>query len=110
MLDTLGLISTSFGNWQGMPGGEQVELTDEDDHRHLSLQFKDDVLVGCNTVGMTEHVGVMRGLVEGQVPLGPWKDRLLEDPTRLMEAYLASAQGQGHWSGAADERRRWGKF
>nr|HPK33439.1 FAD-dependent oxidoreductase [Ottowia sp.] len=110
VLDTLGLISTSFGNWQGMPGGEQVELTDEDDHRHLSLQFKDDVLVGCNTVGMTEHVGVMRGLVEGQVPLGPWKDRLLEDPTRLMEAYLASAQGQGHWSGAADERRRWGKF
>ena len=110
VLDTLGLISTSFGNWQGMPGGEQVELTDEDDHRHLSLQFKDDVLVGCNTVGMTEHVGVMRGLVEGQVPLGPWKDRLLEDPTRLMEAYLANAQGQGHWSGAADERRRWGKF
>jgi len=106
VLDTLGLISTSFGNWQGMPGGEQVELTDEDDHRHLSLQFKDDVLVGCNTVGMTEHVGVMRGLVEGQVPLGPWKDRLLEDPTRLMEAYLANAQGQGHWSGAADERRR----
>ena len=106
VLDTLGLISTSFGNWQGMPGGKQVELTDEDDHRHLSLQFKDDVLVGCNTVGMTEHVGVMRGLVEGQVPLGPWKDRLLEDPTRLMEAYLASAQGQGHWSGAADERRR----
>jgi len=62
--------------------------------RHLSLQFKDDVLVGCNSIGWTEHVGVMRGLVEGQVKLGAWKDTLLQDPTKLMEAYLARAQAQ----------------
>jgi len=95
VLDTLGLISTSFGYWQGVPGGEQVELTDRAAGRHLSLQFKDDVLVGCNSIGWTEHVGVMRGLVEGQVKLGEWKQRLQRDPTLLMEAYLASAQGQG---------------
>ena len=104
VLDTLGLISTSFGNWQGVPGGEQVSLTA--DGRHLSLQFKDDVLVGCNSVGWTDHVGVMRGLVEGQVHLGPWKEKLKHDPTKLMDAYLASAQGQGAWTGAADTRRR----
>jgi len=51
-------------------------------------------------------VVVMRGLVEGQVRLGSWKDKLLQDPTLLMEAYLASAQGQGEWSGAQDARRR----
>ncbi len=62
--------------------------------RHLSLQFDGDVLVGCNSVGWTEHVGVMRGLVEGQVHLGEWKDKLLADPTQLMEAYLARAQAQ----------------
>lgn len=106
VLDTLGLISTSFGNWEGLPGGQHVELTDEAAGRHLSLQFKDDILVGCNSVGWTDHVGVMRGLVEGQVRLGEWKDRLLHDPTLLMEAYLASAQAQGQWSGAGDERRR----
>ena len=106
VLDTLGLISTSFGNWQGVPGGEQAELTDTAAGRHLSLQFKDDVLIGCNSVGLTEHVGVMRGLVEGQVRLGEWKDVLLRDPLRLPEAYLACAQGQGAWSGAADARRR----
>jgi NAD(P)H-nitrite reductase large subunit len=104
VLDTLGLISTSFGLWQGVPGGEQVQLTTVD--RHLSLQFNGDVMVGCNSVGWTEHVGVMRGLVEGRVRLGEWKDKLLADPTRLMDAYLACAQGQGHWSGAADARRR----
>jgi NAD(P)H-nitrite reductase large subunit len=113
VLDTLGLISTSFGNWQGVPGSEQadhVELTDRQANggkgRHLSLQFKDDVMVGCNSVGWTEHVGVMRGLVEGAVRLGPWKEVLKQDPTKLMEAYLGSAQAQGRWSGAADERRR----
>ncbi|WP_232229917.1 NAD(P)/FAD-dependent oxidoreductase, partial [Polaromonas glacialis] len=110
VLDTLGLISTSFGNWQGVPGSEQVELTDTQagggQGRHLSLQFKDDVLVGCNSVGWTEHVGVMRGLVEGAVHLGPWKDKLKSDPTLLMQAYLASAQAQGEWNGAGDARRR----
>ncbi len=106
VLDTLGLISTSFGNWQGVAGGEHAELTDQAAGRHLSLQFKDDLMVGCNSVGWTGHVGVMRGLVEGQVRLGEWKDKLMQDPTRLMEAYLACAQGQGHWSGAQDSRRR----
>jgi len=106
VLDTLGLISSSFGEWQGVAGGQHVELTDKAAGRHLSLQFKDDVLVGCNSVGWTQHVGVMRGLVEGQVKLGGWKDVLLQDPTRLMEAYLDSAQAQSAWSGAQDERRR----
>jgi NAD(P)H-nitrite reductase large subunit len=94
VLDTLGLISASFGNWEGVPGGHQVELTDQAGWRHLSLQFGDGRLVGCNAIGWTEHVGVMRGLVEGQVPLGPWEDRLRDDPTLLMEAYLDCAQAQ----------------
>jgi NADPH-dependent 2,4-dienoyl-CoA reductase/sulfur reductase-like enzyme len=94
VLDTLGLISTSFGNWQGVQGGEHVELTDAAAGRHLSLQFAGDQLVGCNSIGWTEHAGVMRGLVEGQVHLGEWKQRLMQDPTQLMQAYLASAQAQ----------------
>ncbi len=97
VLDTLGLISTSFGDWQGVPGGEHVELTDKAAGRHLSLQFSGERLIGCNSVGWTEHVGAMRGLVEGQVTLAPgWKQRLLKDPTQLMAAYLASAQAQEH--------------
>ena len=98
VLDTLGMISASFGNWQGVPGGDHVELTDREGAgggKLLSLQFSGDRLVGCNSVGWTEHVGVMRGLVEGEVRLSPeWKQRLLADPTLLMEAYLANAQAQ----------------
>jgi NAD(P)H-nitrite reductase large subunit len=106
VLDTLGLVSASFGEWQGVAGGEQVELTDAAKGRHLNLQFDGDVMVGCNSVGWTDHVGVLRGLVEGQVKLGAWKDRLKQDPTRLVEAYLASAQAQNQWRGALDSRRR----
>ena len=91
VLDTLGLISASFGKWDGVPGGEHVERTDTAAGRHLSLQFDGDRLIGCNAIGWTQHVGAMRGLVEGQVRLGEWKDKLLRDPTLLMEAYLACA-------------------
>jgi hypothetical protein len=48
--------------------------------------------VGANTVGLTEHAGVLRGLIEGKVRLGAWKQRLLQNPTLLMEAYLAQCQ------------------
>lgn len=106
VLDTMGLISASFGHWQGVPGGQGVQRVDEAGCRMLSLQFDGDVLVGCNSVGWTAHIGVMRGLVEGGVRLGPWKDRLLQDPTALVPAYLAAAQAQGRWSGAHDARRR----
>ena len=95
VLDTLGLISTSFGQWQGVgkeQGGEGVELVDEASYRYLSLQFKGDVLIGATSIGWTEHVGALRGLVQTQAALGDWKARLLNDPTCFMAAYLATAQ------------------
>ena len=89
VLDTLGLISASFGIWQGADGGETTEQIDHDGYRYLKLCFDGDVLVGAQSVGLTQHIGVLRGLIQGRVPLGVWKDRLLENPGRLMEAYLA---------------------
>jgi len=92
VLDTLGLLSYSFGAWQGLAGGESVELVDESRFRYLRLEFLEDRLVGANTVGFSEHAGVLRGLMEGKVRLGAWKARLLQDPTLLLQAYLARAQ------------------
>lgn len=93
VLDTLGLVSASFGQWWGEPGGESVERCDEKNYKYISLQFRDDVLIGATSIGLTDHVGVLRGLTLGRVRLGEWKARLLADPTRIMEAYLARAQG-----------------
>ena len=97
VLDTLGLVSTSFGLWEGVPGGEHAELRDEANFRFLRLEFSGDVLVGANSVGLTEHVGVLRGLIQSRVRLGAWKDRLMQNPLALMEAYLACAQAQSAW-------------
>ncbi|HEY6280744.1 MAG TPA: FAD-dependent oxidoreductase [Burkholderiales bacterium] len=93
VLNTLGLISSSFGQWMGVKGGEHTELVDEESFRYMHLEFKDDILVGATSLGLTQHVGVIRGLIQGKIRLGEWKDRLLKDPTRIMEAYLARTQG-----------------
>jgi NAD(P)H-nitrite reductase large subunit len=95
VLDTLGLVSASFGQWHGVPhaqGGAWVEDRDEERFRYLRLEFKDDRLIGATSLGLTEHVGVIRGLIQGRVALGEWKAKLLADPSRLMDAYLARAQ------------------
>ena len=97
VLDTLGLIAASFGQWWGAEGGQSVELKDDERFRYLRLEFKGDVLIGATSLGLTDHVGVLRGLIQGQVKLGEWKDHLLDDPSRLMEAYLATAQSQTQW-------------
>ncbi len=90
VLDTLGLISTSFGHWQGK--GDGVELVDEANFRYLSLQFEDDVLIGATSIGWTDHVGALRGLIQTRTRLGAWKARLMADPTQFMAAYLGAAQ------------------
>lgn len=94
VLDTTGLISTSFGQWMGVAGGDQAELVDRDNFRYINLQFKDDVMVGASSLGMTQHIGAMRGLIQTGARLGDWKDRLKADPTQLMQAYLGTAQQQ----------------
>lgn len=95
VLDTLGLISSSFGQWEGVQGGDSVELSDPERHRYIALQFDGDVLVGATSIGLTQHVGVIRGLIQGRVRLGDWKDVLMKEPLRLSEAYLACAQQPG---------------
>jgi len=93
VLNTLGLVSSSFGQWDGIEGGDETSAEDADHFRYLRLTFKDDVVVGALALGLTEHVGVIRGLIQTGVRLGHWKDRLMKDPTRVMEAYLARTQG-----------------
>ncbi len=94
VLDTLGLISTSFGMWMGVDGGDSAEISDVKNYKYINLQFKDDVLVGASSLGMTQHMGVIRGLIQTETHLGIWKEKLKKDPTRIMEAYLAMAQSQ----------------
>ena len=89
VLDSMGMISSSFGEWQGVAGGEGVERADEARGRYISLQFDGDVLVGATAIGLTDHVGALRGLIQARTRLGAWKEKLLETPTRFVEAFIA---------------------
>lgn len=100
VLDTVGLIASSFGQWWGEKpenGGDHAELKDDARFRYLRLEFRDDVLIGACSLGLTDHVGVLRGLIQGRVNLGAWKNALKAEPLRIMDAYLATAQKSSAW-------------
>ncbi|MFZ9036812.1 MAG: NAD(P)/FAD-dependent oxidoreductase [Gammaproteobacteria bacterium] len=92
VLDTVGLISCSFGLWMGVDGGDSAQLYNPEEFQYINLQFDGDHLVGASSVGKTQHVGVLRGLIESRIHLGEWKQRLMRDPTAIMEAYVACTQ------------------
>lgn len=90
VLDTVGLISHTFGLWQGRPGGDVVEVADEARFLYTRLCFDADVLVGAITIGQLQHVGAIRGLIQTRRHLGEWKPLLMENPQRVMEAFIDS--------------------
>ena len=92
VLNTLGLVSSSFGVWTGVDGGDRAVVSDPERFKYLRLEFDEDRIVGALAIGLTQHVGVIRGLVQTQVPLGPWKEILRRDPHRVMDAYLDRTQ------------------
>jgi NADPH-dependent 2,4-dienoyl-CoA reductase/sulfur reductase-like enzyme len=93
VLATFGLVSSSFGQWWGAEGGDHVEAVDDAAFKYLRLEFSDGLVIGATSVGLTEHVGVLRGLIQTRARLTPhWKQKLLRDPYKFVDAYLANAQ------------------
>ncbi len=89
VLDTLGLVSSSFGQWQGIEDGESTTQLDESRFRYMTLEFDEDRLIGVNSVGQTQNLGALRGLIQNRVRLGPWKAKLMANPYRYMEALVS---------------------
>lgn len=90
VLDTLGLITASFGHWES--GKDTAERLDSENHRYTKLAFDGDVLVGALSIGRTDQIGVLRGLIQSRIKLGPWKDRLKADPSLIADAYVACSR------------------
>ncbi len=88
VLDTLGLISHTFGLWEGVDGGSVAEVADTEHSLYTRLCFDGDLLVGAITIGHPQNVGAIRGLIQTRRHLGPWKERLMQEPQRVMEALV----------------------
>lgn len=90
VLETFGLISTSYGQWWGAADGDHVEAVDAAEFRYVRLEFRGNVVIGATVVGRTLHIGALRGLIQTGVRLtDDWKARLKADPSKFMDAWLA---------------------
>jgi hypothetical protein len=65
-----------------------VESVDAEHFHYRRLCFDHDVLIGAISIGRVDHVGAIRGLIQTRRRLGPWKERLMQDPSLLMEAFV----------------------
>jgi NAD(P)H-nitrite reductase large subunit len=92
VLDTVGLISHTFGLWKGREGGDTVENVDAEHFHYTRLCFDGDVLIGAITIGNTRHVGAMRGLIQTRRHLGEWKDKLMKNPQLVMDAFVGLSE------------------
>jgi len=50
VLNTFGVISSSFGQWWGAEGGEHIESEDKDRFKYLRLEFNGNHLIGATSV------------------------------------------------------------
>ena len=92
VLDTVGLISASFGKWDGIEGGDHAEVIDTENFKYMRLEFDGDKIIGALSLGRTDQIGVLRGLIQTEIALGPWKERLMENPHLIADAYVACSQ------------------
>ncbi len=92
VLDTVGLISASFGKWDGIEGGDHAEVIDTENFKYMRLEFDGDKIIGALSLGRTDQIGVLRGLIQTEVALGPWKEKLMADPHLIADAYVACSQ------------------
>lgn len=88
VLDTVGLLSYTFGLWKGRDGEDTVESVDAEHFLYTRLCFEGDVLIGAITIGNTQHVGAIRGLIQTRRHLGEWKEKLIKNPQQIMEAFV----------------------
>lgn len=93
VLDMIGLVSCSFGLVDGVENGDSAQMCQADQNLFINLQFDGNVLIGASSVGFHKHAGVFQGLIQNKVELGEWKEKLKQDPTLVMDAWIGCSQG-----------------
>jgi hypothetical protein len=85
----------SFGAWED-GGAEVMTAVKPDRPAYRKLLWRGDRLIGAIILGpssdiwTTNDVGMLKGLVQAQTPLGHFKDRLRQTPFDIKSAYIAS--------------------
>ncbi|MBI3467933.1 MAG: NAD(P)/FAD-dependent oxidoreductase [Planctomycetes bacterium] len=95
VLDVCGLQCASFGRWQGVPGGDHQEVVNEGRPLYRKLLWDGDRIAGAVLLGPTGDVsnlndlGMIKGFIQTQTPLGTWKQFLADHPLDVRRPYIA---------------------
>ncbi len=95
VVDVCGLQSASFGAWNDS-GAEEMTISNEAGLVYRKLLWRGDQLVGAiftgrpDDMGMLTDVGMVKGILQTQTALGPWKDFLRQNPFDIRRAYIAN--------------------
>ncbi len=93
VVDICGLQGVSFGHWNDA-AAETTTIDNPDGYIHRSLRWTGDRITGAiftgraNDLGMLTDVGMVKGLMQTQAKLGPWKQYLQENPFDIRRAYV----------------------
>ena len=95
VLDVCGLQCVSYGNWHD-ENAEPLEISSSATNVYRNLLWSGDQITGAmfvgqaNNVGMLTDVGMVKGIMQTQTSLGPWKDFLVKNPFDIRRAYIGS--------------------
>lgn len=94
VLDCCGLQCASFGNW-GDNAAEAMTISNPAGNVYRKLLWTGDSVTGAifigqaNDLGMLTDVGMVKGILQTQTPLGEWKEFLRENPFDVRRPYVA---------------------
>lgn len=94
VLAAQGLEAASFGRWE--EEGDVTRVANTANRIYRKYVWEDDRLVGGIFVGPTlavsavNDLGMLKGLIQTGVRLGPWRAYLEENPLDLRRAFVAS--------------------
>ena len=94
VVDICGLQGASFGRWNDT-AAEATTIDNPAGFIHRKLLWTDDRISGAifmgkaNDLGMLTDVGMVKGLMQTQTRLGPWKKYLHDHPFDIRRAYVA---------------------
>jgi NAD(P)H-nitrite reductase large subunit len=95
ILDVVGLQCASFGRWRS-GGGSATAMTNAGRPLYRKLVWEGDRLVGAILLGPAEDVallndlGMIKGLIQARVALGPWAEELRRNPMDVRRAFVGA--------------------
>lgn len=95
ILDVQDLDVASFGSWN-VPGAETSIMSNPKNNTYRKLVWDEDKIIGGIILGpargiwTTNDIGMLKGLVQSQVRLGPWKKYLQENMWDIKRPFVAN--------------------